>query len=257
MSEVSTNPEVSTKQQVKNGLRAASSMMLGYLPLGFTVGVIALRYGVHPHTALSMSALIYAGSSQLMAMELLYSGQPLFSILLTVFICNLRHLLMSASLAPHVRSFSRPQRSMFAFGLCDEAFAIHASQLPQRPLSFIEGITTNLALYGALLLGTAVAVYSGASEVLLRQMGLDYAPIAMFVVMLVMLIEDRLQLASAALCGILAVGLRQSPAATWSLVLATAIGATLATWQQLQREQRPKRRPLHSLCLDEVSRPQP
>jgi 4-azaleucine resistance transporter AzlC len=234
-------PSASFYRQVRQGLHTSAPLILGYLPLGFTCGVVALTYGLSHGPALFMSVLIYAGSSQLLALQLLAADEPLVSILLTVFTCNLRHLLMSSSLAPHVRRFSRKQRAAFAFGLCDEAFAVHSAQMAERPVPFVEAMTTNTALYLSLIAGTAVAVWSGASATFLRSLGLDYAPIAMFVIMLVMLIEDRLQLATAALCGVLAVGLRQTSAATWSLVLATAIGATLATWQQLRGEQRQAR----------------
>lgn len=48
-----------------------------------------------------MSTLIYAGSAQFILAGMYAAGAPASAIIFTVFFVNLRHLLMSAALAPY------------------------------------------------------------------------------------------------------------------------------------------------------------
>jgi 4-azaleucine resistance transporter AzlC len=223
---------------VRNGIVRALPMILGYVPLGFTFGVVALSAGLTSLQALLMSTFVYAASSQLLAVQLLAADASVLSVVATVCVCNLRHLLMSSALAPYLRRYRPAQIGLFAFQLCDEAFALHSEQFANRQVPRIEALASNMALHLALVGGTALAMVSHASASDLQRYGLDYAPVAMFVAMMVLLIKDRLQLGVALLCGIMAVLLRHTFVGTSSIIVATGVGATLGTWVQLRHEKR-------------------
>ncbi|MEE8390137.1 MAG: AzlC family ABC transporter permease, partial [Anaerolineae bacterium] len=82
------------------GIIQAGPIVLGYIPIGLAFGVLAQKAGISTLNTLLMSLLVYAGSSQLIAVGLFASGVPALSVVLTTFVVNLRHVLLSAALSP-------------------------------------------------------------------------------------------------------------------------------------------------------------
>ena len=85
--------------QFKRGMKAALPIVFGYLPVGITFGLLARRAGLTPVEVGLMSLLVYAGSSQFIAVEMISKGMVWFPIVLTTLLVNLRHLLMSSTLS--------------------------------------------------------------------------------------------------------------------------------------------------------------
>ncbi len=79
------------------GMVQAVPIVLGYIPVGFAYGVLAQKAGLSAFNTLLMSIIVYAGSAQLIAVGLVSSGLAPLSIIITTFIVNLRHMLMSAA----------------------------------------------------------------------------------------------------------------------------------------------------------------
>jgi len=87
------------KTSILQGLSAAWPICLGYIPIGLAFGVLAQKAGLDPIEIMLMSILVFAGSSQFIAVSMLSTGAGAVSIIITTFAVNLRHLLMSSSLA--------------------------------------------------------------------------------------------------------------------------------------------------------------
>ncbi len=60
--------------QFKEGAKAATPIILGFVPVGMAFGVLAQKAGMTPWEAGLMSLLVYAGSSQFIAVEMLSGG---------------------------------------------------------------------------------------------------------------------------------------------------------------------------------------
>jgi 4-azaleucine resistance transporter AzlC len=104
----------------------ALPVVLGYLPIGFAYGVLAANAGLTLMQTLAMSVFVFAGSSQLIAVGMISQGINPVSIVLTTLIVNLRHLLMSAALSPHMQEWKKTEIAGFCFELTDETFAVHS-----------------------------------------------------------------------------------------------------------------------------------
>ncbi len=91
------------RDQFIAGARAELPILLGVAPFGLIFGAIAVAAGLPATLAQAMSSIIFAGSAQFIAAELIAVATPALVLLTTTFIVNLRHLLYSASLAPYVR----------------------------------------------------------------------------------------------------------------------------------------------------------
>jgi len=130
------------------GLRRGLPILLGYFPVALAFGMIARNAQVPLVHAAGMSAFVYAGASQFMALNLLIGGVPAAEIVAATLLLNFRHFLMSASLSARMK---RPGRltPLLAFGITDETFAVAAS----APAAVSPG-----AVY---LLGLEAAAYVG------------------------------------------------------------------------------------------------
>jgi 4-azaleucine resistance transporter AzlC len=87
-------------------------------------GAVATTSGLSTAAALVMSALVFAGSAQFIAVGLVAAKTPVAIIVLTTFIVNLRRMLYSATLVPHLRHVPQKWRIPLAFWLTDETFAV-------------------------------------------------------------------------------------------------------------------------------------
>jgi predicted branched-subunit amino acid permease len=179
------------------GITRAIPIVLGYIPIGFAFGVLAQKAGISLINTLLMSLLVYAGSSQLIAVGLIAAGAPALSVIITTFVVNLRHLLMSAAVSPFLKRWRKFELTAFAYQLTDETFAVHSARFAS--------VAPNKA----------------------EPLALDYALPAMFVALLVLQIKDRIQIAVALLTGALAVGLVLIGMDQWNVIAATLVGATI------------------------------
>src|SRR3972149_10259841 len=84
------------------GLASTAPIVPGAVAFGLVYGVLARQAGVSLAATVIMSLLVFAGAAQFTAVGMWgQAGGPL--IVLTAFIINLRHLLMGASVGPHLR----------------------------------------------------------------------------------------------------------------------------------------------------------
>jgi 4-azaleucine resistance transporter AzlC len=212
----------------------ALPIVLGYLPIGIAFGILAQKAGISIVNTLLMSLLVYAGSSQLIAVGLFAAGTPGLSVILTTFVVNLRHLLMSAALSPFLRRWRKPELAAFAYELTDETFAIHSARFATAGANKAEAFATNLTAQVAWVLGSGLGSAAGQLIGDSSAFALDYVLPAMFIALLIMQIKDRTQAAVAGLTGLVAAGLLLAGVSQWNVMLATLLGATLGvvieTW---------------------------
>ncbi len=208
------------------GLRLAFPVVVGYIPVGFAFGVLAQKFGLSTFNALAMSVLVYAGSSQYIAIGLLAASAPWLSVVFTTFVVNLRMMLMSAALSPFLHGWSKPELALFAQQLTDETFAVHATQFAAAPPEKRTVFAINMASQASWVLGTWLGLLGGQLVPNVEQFGLDYALPALFIALLLMQIKSRVQVAVAIATGLLSVGLLLLGMDQWNVIVAALIGAT-------------------------------
>lgn len=210
-----------------SALRQAAPIVMGYLPVGAAFGVLAHKTGLSLLNTVLMSVLVYAGSAQLIAVAMFAVGMGPVSIIATTFVVNLRHLLMSASLAPNLGSWKKWQLALFAYEITDESFAVHSARFGRgdrnKAVSFGINATAQLSWVLASLLGHL----TGSSIPDVEPLGLDYALPAMFIALLAMQIKSGLHVFVAGFTGLASIALIQSGADQWSVIIATVLGASV------------------------------
>jgi predicted branched-subunit amino acid permease len=107
--------------------RAGQSAILPSLPGAFTWGLVSgvamVKGGLTVPWAIAMSLLVYAGSAQLAALPLIVAGVPLWVIVTTGLITNLRFVIYSAALRPYFADRPPGQRIALGYFMTDFTFA--------------------------------------------------------------------------------------------------------------------------------------
>lgn len=217
--------------RVRAGVMRALPIALGYIPIGFAFAALGLTFSLSPLQIFLMSALVFACSSQIVALQMIAQDATVMSIVVTTFVVNLRHILMSSTLAPYLQRYKKRHIALFSFLLCDEAFALHSSHWDQdksiRNPHKWETYAVNITLYTGWLFGNAMALSTGISPAGLQKLGLDFAPISMLLGILILLARQWIHVVVMVFCGALALALRSAGVGSWGIMVATLVGATL------------------------------
>ncbi len=228
------------------GARAGLPVVLGYLGIGLAAGVVERAVGFSYAEVLLLSMVLYAGSAQFVLTSMVALATPLSAIVLTVFLVNVRHLLLSAALAPYFRGLPAWKNGLLGLQLTDETFVVATARFAKRPptgAAWMAGL--NIAAYSTwALANVAGAVFSAqfaGSATGTKVLG--FALPCMFAGLLVLQLAARprirlglaVALFSAAL-GVLVQSLHPGP---WAVIVATVAGATLGLglerWTSAQR----------------------
>ncbi len=220
---------VRAEHPFRQALLEALPIVCGYIPIGFAFGALAVAAGLSVIMAAAMSIFVFAGSAQFIAVGLLEAGAGLGALAVTTFLVNLRHLLMSASLAPHLNHLESWQQALFCYELTDESFAVHSAALGKRGREAGHALrlfTVNHASHLAWVAGTLAGAWAGGRlEVNSAAWGLDYALPAMFIALLVMQCRNRRHFLIGLLAAVLAVLFYLAGAGHWHIMLAAVTAA--------------------------------
>lgn len=209
--QVETGMLAKTKtQEFWKGIRDEAPLLLGVAPYGLLYGALAMSIHLSSLVGQAMSAIVFAGASQLIAAQLIGTGTSGLVIILVVFVVNLRHALYSASMAPHVRGLSTGWKVLLSYLLTDEAYSVAIMHYTR------DGDSGNQHLY---FLGAGLTLWSGwqVSSLLGILIGaqipsswsLSFTLPLTFIALVVPAIKDRASVAAAlvaAVLGVLAFG---------------------------------------------------
>lgn len=98
-------------------------VMAGYLVLGLGFGIVLQNHGYGVFYAFIMSLLIYAGSMQFMAINLITAGAGIITVALTTLMVNARHLFYGISMIDKYKE-TKPYKPYIIFALTDETYSL-------------------------------------------------------------------------------------------------------------------------------------
>lgn len=191
---------------IREGLKAAWPICLGFFPIGLSLGVLAQKVGLAPWQMAMMSIIVFAGGSQFIAVAMIGSGASITSIVATTFMVNLRHLLMSSTMAVHFQGVSRRFLTLFAYGVTDESFAVNMTRFNQGGWSRYSALVLNHVTNATWIVSTVAGCYVG-QFIPAGSFGIDYALTGMFICLLVFQLRGAVFAVTAliaAFCSVLA-----------------------------------------------------
>jgi len=187
-------PGSTPRSEFAAGMRDTIPMVLGAIPFGIIYGALAVTSGMTPAGAEAMSAFVFAGSSQFIAVGLVAQHVSILFIVVTTFVVNLRHALYSATLGPYLKRV--PQRYLIPMGfmLTDETFVIVVKRFEERgsqPYGRWYYLGSALLMYANWQLCTVVGIVAGQTIPDPEQWGLDFAAMVTFGGMVVSMLRNR------------------------------------------------------------------
>lgn len=214
-----------SRDQIREGIKAAWPICLGYFPIGMAFGILAQKAGLQAWQIGLMSIVVFAGSSQFIAVSMLSSGAAILSIVITTFMVNLRHLLMSSSLAVYLQGSSRKFLTLFSYGITDESFAVNLTRFRDGDWHHHQALVVNQTA-NAVWVGSTILGGYGGKFIPEGAFGIDYALIAMFLCLLGFQLRGRIYIITAILAGALAVVFSALVPGNSYVIAASLIAAT-------------------------------
>lgn len=153
------------KQSVWIGVKRSIPLVIGFVPVGFVLGIQASEKSMPLWQIGMMTGLNFAGGSEFVAVGLWSAVLNSLLIIAITFFINSRHILMGMCLSPYVSHRTRTQKFIGAFFMCDESWALGYSEGKggHRSISFTTYITSALLLYstwsGSTMIGWIFAPY--------------------------------------------------------------------------------------------------
>ena len=176
-----------TPDTFRQGVKDCLPTLLGYVSIGLAFGVVAITSNLTIVEIFLLSLLVYAGSAQFIFCGLYMAGAPVTVIILTTFIVNLRHFLMSLTVAPYFKNHSVLRNVGFGTLLTDETFGVAVTKIAQDNRlggKWMDGL--NITAYFTWVASCTIGGLIGKWLPDAESWGLDYALAAMFIALLVL-----------------------------------------------------------------------
>ena len=172
------------KSILKEAFTATLPIMAGYLVLGVGFGIILKSKGYGVLWAFAMSTVIYAGSMQYLAIDLICGGAGLLTTALTTLMVNARHLFYGISMVEKYKNAGKAKPYLI-YALSDETYSLVCVDMDME-----EGERNKFCLFVTALdqfywvLGSVLGSLLGA-VITFNTEGMDFALTALFVTVFV------------------------------------------------------------------------
>ena len=165
------------------GMRAIAPLIAAVIPIGLVFGAVAATKGLSPVETGLMSALVFAGGSQFVAMDIWTHPASWAGLGFAALLVNIRHVLLGASIGTKMQAFAPRARYLSVLFLADEIWAMAEFRAGVARLTpaWFAGLAAPFYLAWVLsgLAGATLGAFLGDPVTL----GLDFAFPAVFIVL--------------------------------------------------------------------------
>jgi len=197
--------------------------ILVIVPFGLLFGVAGNEAGLKLAEIMGFTVLVIAGASQFTALQLMHDHAPTVLVILTSLAVNLRMAMYSASLAPHLGRATRWQRSLVAYFMVDQVYALSAQDYERAPQ---QSLMEKLAYYAGSCTPVCPLWYSSTlagallGKAIPAEFALDFAVPVTFLAMIAPMLRSIPHLVAAAVSIVLSLAFAFLPAGLGLLVAA-------------------------------------
>lgn len=111
-------------REMLDGLWTIAPTLPGAIPFGFVAGIVGANAGLTALENIAHSMIIFAGTAQIASMQLAANHAAFIVIVATGIAINLRFLMYSASLAPHLGRLALHERLIAGYLMTDQSYAL-------------------------------------------------------------------------------------------------------------------------------------
>ena len=172
------------RREITYALRRTVPVACGYIFLGMAFGILLSEAGYGPAWALASSLFVYAGSMQFVMVSLLAAGAPLYTVAVTTFLVNARHIFYGLGFIEKYRGMGR-RFPYLVFSLTDETYCVLCSRDPPDGL-YCNDCAFYVSLFDQFywVLGSVLGAALGQA-IPVDLTGIDFSMTALFVVIFV------------------------------------------------------------------------
>ncbi|MPZ11645.1 MAG: branched-chain amino acid ABC transporter permease [Kiloniellaceae bacterium] len=207
-------------------------LLVAVVPFGLLLGTLAAQKGLSPLETALMSATVFAGASQFVAVEIWTTPVAVVLLTATALMVNLRHVLMGAALAPGIRSWPAGATYGGLFFLADEIWAFALKRSAGQPLTPAYYFGLSLPLYLGWISTTTLGAIFGSVLQDPARYGLDFAFTAVFLTLLVSLWKGKRSLYPWLAAALVAVAAHQLLPGVWYIALGGLAGTLAGAFQR-------------------------
>lgn len=224
----STQPHRWTRAGFRRGLIAGIPVALSVVAYGVVFGVLARQVGLTLLEVVLMNTLVFAGAAQIAALDLWTYPLPIFAIVATVLLINMRLLLLGASIRPWMERYPARRVYPWLHILADEGWALAMNRYArgERDAGFLVGSLLVVAL--GWVPATVVGFVLGSQIGDPAAVGLDFAFAAIFGAMLIGSWRGRFDLVPWSTAAVAAWAASVWLPGTWYIVIGAIAGCTAA-----------------------------
>lgn len=175
---------LSKRDDFQRGFLDILPILAAAFPIGLLWGTLAVKKGLSPLEAGLTSAGVFAGAAQFVAIDLWRDPTPWLLVAFSVFVVNIRHVLMGASLSRHIDHIPRAMRPVAMFLMVDEVWAFAERRVLTRPLTSSYYLGLGLPLWINWVAATVIGAIVGRGLGDPAAYGFDFAFSALFIAIL-------------------------------------------------------------------------
>lgn len=220
----------------REGWRAFLPLSVGLIPWALVTGMAMTSVGFTPWQAMGMNVIVFAGTAQLGTLPLIAGGAPLWLIVVTALVLNLRFIIFSAAIARGFSDIPAPWRWLSGHLLTDGVFAACLNRMLEHEDRYWRlGYFLVPSLWSWLLWQAFTLTGVLAAGSIPKSWSLEFMATIALLVLLAPLAKLRPMLLAAAVGGGAAVLLRGMPLKLGMIVailLGMAAGFAAEHWQQ-------------------------
>jgi predicted branched-subunit amino acid permease len=218
------------------GARATLPLTFGVIPFGLVMGAVSANAQLSLFDAMAMNFLVYAGASQLAAIDLMTQHAASTVVVLTGLVINLRFLLYSAALSPVLQRSPFLTQLFCAYSMTDQTYAIMSANESRFP-SKAEAVRFYLGTSVCFLVvwNSSVAAGHVFGNFAPASWSLDFAVPLSFLALVIPTLRSRLHLLVAAFSTLVSLPLHALPYRAGLIVsalLAIGLARALIQWRK-------------------------
>jgi branched chain amino acid efflux pump len=212
--------------EARDGAAAVAPMTVGVIPFGLAFGATTVAHGYGTPAAVGLSVIVFAGASQLAAVQALAGGASALVAAAAAWTVNLRLLLYTASIAPYFSHERLGRRMVAAYGLTDQAFAASIGRWERTPDDRAGRFAFYMGAAMTLWIGWQLATLAGAliGNTIPKSVPLDFSIPLVFLALLMPTITSRPSALAAAAGGAAAVVSAELGAQSVSILIGAVVG---------------------------------
>ena len=187
-------------------------ILTGVIPFGLVMGTVASNAQLDLLQTMGMNLFVFAGASQLAAIDLMGRNTSTLVVVATGLIINLRFMLYSAAFSPFVQNANVFIKALCSYSLTDQTYAAVAANEKKLnslkdSLEFYIGASIPMVLgwHSAVLIGFVFGNFAPSS------LALDFAVPLSFVALVIPTMKNCHYVYVAALASVLSIVLKNMP----------------------------------------------